>query len=287
MQPFRFNKIDVEAIWGVEEWILSCVKGRESTLVTPYNGCVTLSELIQKYKETIVGKKIYARHREEFPLLVKVIKTNQQLSVQVHPSDEKAQKISTQFGEEAKGKNEMWYILETKDNAKIIGGFNDGVDNKKFTESFQETNRDKNNITELLKSFDTKSGDYFFTPAGLVHSIGEGITLLEIQQPSQTTYRLYDYDRVDGRGNKRKLDIDKALESVDLNLKMVQKNVFEGYVAKVNLLNSQYFKVNFINLDKICRAKCGKENFYHLDLSQQDSFFIIMLQKVRGKFLIL
>lgn len=284
MLPFKFNIIKIEALWGVEEWILSSIKGRESTLVTPYNECNTISDLIFKYQDKIVGKKIFAKYGTSFPLLIKIIKANQKLSLQVHPSKESAQRISKLTSEVSEEKNEMWFILSAKDNSQIISGFTDLFDKQKFVESLNCTcEEDKKYIDDSLQKFVVKRGDYFFTPSGMVHAIGGGVVLLEVQQPSQTTYRLYDYDRVDKDGKKRRLDISSALESLDPFAKSAQRNVFVDSAAKVKMADCEHFKVDYINLNKICRDKCGKSNFYHLDLTRQDSFSLIYVTNGSGR----
>ena len=158
--------------------------------------------------EDLVGEVAYERYGNEFPLLIKFINSNDSLSVQVHPDDMLASKQRI-----GNGKSEMWYILEAEPGAEIINGFNRKLDVKTYLKFLE-----KNNLTEVLNVEKAHKGDVFYIPAGRVHALGPGILLAEIQQTSDITYRIYDWGRLDEKGNARELHQELALEAIDFNL---------------------------------------------------------------------
>lgn len=187
-----------------ESWELSTHKAGASIIANGQNkGTLLLDYLKQEGKE-ILGWK--SQHFEQFPLLVKFIDARKRLSIQVHPDDEYAMKVEGEYG-----KNEMWYILDAKEGAFVYAGFKKDMTEEECRERIQD-----GTLEEVLHKVPVKKGDVIFIQAGVVHAINEGILVLEIQQSSNATYRLYDYDRVDANGQKRELHLEKAFDNMIL-----------------------------------------------------------------------
>ena len=222
--PIRFKPIFQYRIWGGvklktvlnksvstekigESWELSAVPNFETTVAEgPLKG-QTLSDLINTYQSKLVGKKVFQQFGNAFPLLIKFIDANKPLSVQVHPNDNWARSRHNSFG-----KNEMWFVLDAAKDAELILGFNQELTKDQFTQSLAA-----GTLTNLLHREKVSRGDAFYIPTGLVHAIGAGIMLAEIQQTSDITYRIYDYDRIDPKsGTKRDLHIEEALAVANL-----------------------------------------------------------------------
>lgn len=215
-----------------EYWSISAMKDAPSTII---NGDLTGKTLDEVYKDY---KGLFANPTEEtFPLLVKIIDAKKDLSIQVHPDDDMAEKL-----ENSRGKTECWYILND-DQSSIIYGLN--VDNKDQAIDF--INNKKRD--EVLREVPARKGDFFFVPAGTVHAIKEGCLILEIQQASDVTYRLYDYDRPDKNGNLRELHIEKSLEAIRIN-KTEEKAIVEniGNMIKTTLTSNELFEVREIKI---------------------------------------
>ena len=223
LYPLKFDTIFKEKIWGGtkmkdvlgkdfsplkncgETWEISGVLGNLSKVSEgPLKGS-TLPELIDEFGSELVGKKVLEKYGNEFPLLVKFIDAAQDLSIQVHPDDKLAKTRHNSLG-----KTEMWYIFQADEGAKLISGFSKDTNKEEYVE-FLENGK----LTELLNEEEVNSGDCFFLPAGRVHTIGKGLLLAEIQQSSDVTYRIYDFDRTDDEGNKRDLHTDQALDGLD------------------------------------------------------------------------
>ena len=188
-----------------ESWELSCYPGSESVIVNGEFAGRTLTEYISESGKRVLGKN--CEKFEDFPILIKLIDAKQDLSIQVHPSDEYALRNEGQYG-----KTEMWYIIDAKEDAFLYYGFNRKVSKEEFRKRIEEQT-----LTEVLNAYPVSTGDVVFIEAGTVHAIGEGILLAEIQQNSNLTYRVYDYGRRDKDGNLRELHVEKALEVTDLN----------------------------------------------------------------------
>jgi mannose-6-phosphate isomerase len=206
----------------------------------------------------LVGDKVYNEFGNEFPLLIKFIDANDKLSIQVHPDDSLARKRG-----EKRGKTEMWYVLEAEENAKLISGFKRKTDPHEYRELLQA-----NKLDEILNVEDVKNGDVFYMPAGRVHAILPGILLAEIQQTSDTTYRIYDYDRKDASGKKRDLHIEEAMDAIDFK-------VYDNYKTKyhapknqtVDLIDEKYFSTNLIYYNQAIER----------NIEEIDSFIIYMV----------
>lgn len=225
MQLFKFEPILKQTIWGGdriipfkglevsldnvgESWELSGVPGDESIVAEGENKGLSLPRLIGKYKEEIVGEENYSRYGYHFPLLIKFIDAEDNLSVQVHPDDELAQERH-----DCPGKTEMWYVMDHKPQAKLLVGLNEEID----VNEYRQRVKDKKFI-DLVQPYEVKKGDIFYLPAGRVHAIGAGCLIAEIQQTSNITYRIDDYDRRDKEGNPRELHTEQAADAIDFTV---------------------------------------------------------------------
>ena len=187
-----------------ESWELCCRNEGMSVVAEGKHRGRTLQELIHTYGEKLVGTKVYQKHGENFPLLIKMIDAADRLSVQVHPDDAQAH-----LSGEAYGKDEMWYIIDAVENAKLIYGVRGETSKEQLMEAIRSSR-----IIQLLNEVAVKPGHFFYIPGGTVHAILGGILIAEIQQNSNTTYRLYDWDRTDRFGGKRELHIPQAMKAI-------------------------------------------------------------------------
>lgn len=258
LYPLKFSPIYKDKIWGGhkirtvlnkdfgdlpncgESWELSGVEGNVSVVSNGYLAGNSLEELIEVYMGDLVGEQIFEKFGVEFPLLIKFIDANDDLSIQVHPDD----KLSKER-HKAYGKTEMWYVVQADKGAKLQSGFNQKVDQETYLEKLQNTE-----LTDILNFEEVTAGDVFFIPAGRVHAIGKGILLAEIQQTSDVTYRIYDYDRRDDAGNPRELHTELALDAIDYSIFPEYKT---NYSTKPNesveLVKCSYFTTNVIELN--------------------------------------
>jgi mannose-6-phosphate isomerase len=225
LYPLKFTPVFKEKIWGGqkirttvgldfsplpncgEAWVLSGVPGSETVVSNGFLKGNTLNELLEIYMDDLVGEKVFEKHPDEFPVLIKFIDSNQWLSIQVHPDDALAKKRGL-----GNGKSEMWYVMEAEQGSEIIAGFSKKVDRKIYTEHLEQKR-----LKEILNHEKVSKGDLFYMPAGRIHAMGPGILLAEIQQTSDTTYRIYDWDRTDDKGNPRELHTEAALDAIDFN----------------------------------------------------------------------
>lgn len=239
-----------------ESWEISAVPGHESVVAEgPYKG-LTIAELIDRYGASLLGKHIMDRYGGKFPLLVKLIDANDNLSVQVHPNDMLAMSRHGSLG-----KTEMWYIIDTEKDANIYSGLKASITPEVF-----ESRVAQDAFEELLAVHKSAPGDVFFLPAGRVHAIGAGNLLAEIQESSDITYRIYDYKRRDANGNTRELHTELAKDAIDYNICPDYKSPkIPDDVSDAEIVRCDHFTVHRINVD-------GKK---HLDFSP-DSFTVIM-----------
>lgn len=249
LYPLKFRPIAHYRIWGGnklnqavsaelqmdnlgEIWSISGVAENISIVE---NGVLTgknLQELIEIYQEKLVGKKVWEKFGNEFPLLIKFIDAAQPLSVQVHPDDEQAKKLHNSFG-----KSEMWYIMEAEKDSELIIGFKEGIGKSDY-----EKHLKTETLEEILGKIPVEKGDAVYIPAGRVHAIGAGIVLAEIQQTSDVTYRIYDYNRIDKDGKKRELHTNLALNAIDFNPIEEIKTKYDSTDNQLNaLIKSPYF----------------------------------------------
>lgn len=280
MKPLKFKALLKQTLWGGdriipfkhidsdlthvgESWEISGVEGNETTVAEGEYAGRGLNSLIEEFKGDLVGKKNYERFGNEFPLLIKFIDANDDLSIQVHPTDEIAQRHGKN-----RGKTEMWHIMDSDPEAYLYCGLQ-----KEITADEYKAMVNDNTICDALCKYPVKKGDSFFIPAGRIHSIGKGCFLLEIQQTSEVTYRIYDFDRKDKDGNKRELHTELAAESINYQ---VENNYRTNYVpAKnqgVNLASCPYFTTNIYDLNQPTT----------LDISGLDSFVILICTSGKG-----
>lgn len=281
MEMFKFNPLLKSILWGGEKivpfkhltsdqkqvgesWEISGVKDNESVVSNgEYKGW-TLNKLVDTLKDKLVGKENYARFGNEFPLLVKFIDARQQLSIQVHPTDEQAQAKGL-----GRGKTEMWYVMESDVDASLRSGLKQKITPEQYKEMVEN-----DTITEALCEYPVKEGDVFFLPAGRIHSIGAGCFLAEIQETSDVTYRIYDFKRKDAEGNYRQLHTKEAAECIDYT---VYPNYRTQYEARKNepveLVSCPYFTTSVYDLTEPMT----------LDYSDLDSFVIFVGLKGEGE----
>ena len=222
MQIYKFNSILKPVLWGGdkvvtfkrlpatgepigESWELSAFPGRESVVTDGEDCGMTLPQLVERYGADLMGVDAYRRYGNAFPLLIKVIDARRDLSVQVHPDDEMAMR---RHG--CKGKNEMWYVLDTDEGAVIRAGFNSTITPEEYDRRLAD-----GSLLDVVNAVPSRLGDVFFIPAGQIHTIGAGNLLVEIQQSSDITYRVWDYGRRDADGNLRQLHIQEAREALN------------------------------------------------------------------------
>ena len=230
LYPLIFEPILQDRIWGGtklrsnlgkniptettgESWELSDVSGDVSIVKNGIYAGKPLTALLEMYPEAVLGSKLHKQYGSQFPLLFKFLDARSDLSIQVHPNDELAQKRHNSFG-----KTEMWYVMQADEGARIIVGFKE----KSSPEEYVEHLNNKN-LIEILNEVPVKAGDVFFLETGTIHAIGAGIVIAEIQQTSDITYRIYDWDRVDANGNSRQLHVEEALDAMNYNTTDTQK----------------------------------------------------------------
>ncbi len=266
MYPLQFAPILKERIWGGEKlktilnkpivskitgesWELSTVEGDVSVVVNGTLKGKSLMELIDEMPNEILGTKVYERFGKQFPLLFKYLDAREDLSIQVHPNDVLAKERHNSFG-----KTEMWYVLQADTDARIIVGFKEDSGKEEYLKHLNDKT-----LVSILDDVKAKTGDVFFLETGTVHAIGAGLVVAEIQQTSDITYRLYDFDRKDAEGNTRELHVDLALDAINYNKVDTQKK----YNSEINTSNvvvdCPYFTTNFIPLeDKMAVSKSGE-----------------------------
>lgn len=224
-----------------ESWLISGLEGDETRVSEGSDKGLTVSELLQKYGAALVGKMAAGEELTRFPLLVKLIDSNSDLSVQVHPDDATA--ISHGY---ENGKSEMWYIIDAAPGAKIANGFSRPVAPEEYDRLIKT-----GKIEDVLNYTDVSRGDIYYIPAGRVHSICAGCLLVEVQQTSGVTYRIYDYNRKDREGQYRKLHTEEARESIRFDDQNGKSLGYTGRVnVPVNVIQSDHFTVNILDVDQ-------------------------------------
>ena len=254
LYPLKFKPIFKEKIWGGnkiqtvfgmdysplancgEAWVLSGY-GDETSVVS--NGFLAenqLDELIEIYMGDLVGEAVYEKYGYKFPLLIKILNSSDWLSIQVHPDDKLAESRHNDLG-----KTEMWYIADAEPGAELISGFNQQMDSELYL-----SNLKNGTLKEIMNYEKVQKGDVYFIPAGRVHAIGPGLLLFEIQQTSDLTYRIYDFDRVDDKGNPRQLHTDLALDALTSpgimrtkpNIHLLSTKLYPLWKARISILAS-------------------------------------------------
>lgn len=270
LYPIKFEPILKEKIWGGqklhqilnksskadnvgESWEISDVEGDTSVVVNGNLKGTSLKSLLENYKALLIGGKNYSIFGNKFPLLIKFIDAKQDLSIQLHPNDALAAKRHKSFG-----KTEMWYVMQADKDANLIVGFNQDVTPEKYLKHLEDKT-----LTEILNFDKVKNGDTYFIEVGRVHAIGAGVLLAEIQQTSDITYRVYDWDRVDDNGNERELHNDLAIDAIDFDM---DNNFRVSYEKQENTSNQMvscpYFTTSFLHVNKTITLENDKDSFF-------------------------
>ena len=277
LYPLKFKSIYKKRIWGGnklqtmlnkevsgdtigESWEISDVKGEPSIVAKGALQGKSLQELSEIFQEELLGKKVYNAFGTKFPLLIKYIDAKSDLSIQVHPNDELAKERHNSFG-----KTEMWYVMQADEGAELMVGFNQEVSKEKYQAYLKN-----NTLTKILNFQKVKKGDVYFLPTGRIHAIGGGIVLAEIQQTSDITYRIFDWNRVDAEGNSRELHTALALDAIDYTLYENYKTEYKSEENKTStIVDCPYFTTNLIPFS-------GALTLNH---DEKDSFVIYMCVK--------
>ncbi|MEZ7971082.1 MAG: mannose-6-phosphate isomerase [Cyclobacteriaceae bacterium] len=255
--PLKFKTIYKDKIWGGnkikkllnkdygdlpkcgETWELSAVPGDISVVSNGLWRGQDFKSLLVQHGAAIMGVKLYEKFGTDFPLLIKFIDANQDLSIQVHPDDALAKKRH-----QGLGKTEMWYVLQADPKASLITGFNRPMSQGEYLKKFES-----GNLMEILNQEQVAKGDVFFLPAGRIHTIGKGLLIAEIQQTSDITYRIHDSGRTDDQGNERDLHIEESLEAIDYTYQSNYKTSYDEESNKrVSLVTCPYFVTNKLSL---------------------------------------
>ncbi|MCF8298106.1 MAG: class I mannose-6-phosphate isomerase [Saprospiraceae bacterium] len=280
LYPLKFKSIFKDKIWGGqkikevfgkdfsplancgEAWVVSGVQGFESVVENGFLAGNELNELIEVYMGDLVGDKVYDEHGEEFPVLIKFIDANDYLSIQVHPDDKLAQKRGFK-----NGKSEMWYIIDAEKDSELISGFSKKVEPQDYIDHLQNKT-----LKSILNVEKVKKDEVYYMPAGRVHALGPGVLLAEIQQTSDTTYRIYDWDRLGVDGIPRELHIAEALDAIDFNVYKNYKTDYKNEINKTSeVLKTIHFTTNILEFDSLIQK----------DYSEVDSFVIYVC--IEGK----
>lgn len=273
LYPLKFKPILKDKIWGGtklknllnkeatekagESWELSGVEENISVITNGYLEGNDIQELAEVYMGDLLGQKVFNKFGTEFPLLIKFIDAADDLSIQVHPNDEQAEQRHNSFG-----KTEMWYVMQADEKASLIAGFNQKVDKELYLNKLQQ-----NKLLDILNTEIVTEGDVYFMPAGRVHAICSGCLICEIQQTSDLTYRIYDFNRRDDEGNLRELHTDLAVDVIDYNYYDEYKSKYAANPNKSeNIVSCKYFTTNIIELDDAIER----------DMNEFDSFIIYM-----------
>lgn len=260
--PFKHLDTQMEAVG--ESWEISGVKGNETIVANGKDKGKSLNQLVREQKGRLVGEENYQRFGDEFPLLIKFIDARQDLSIQVHPDDEIAQRHG-----KSHGKTEMWYAFASAPGAVLYNGLK-----RQLTPEVYEQMVENDTITEALARYEVSEGDVFFIPAGRIHAIGAGCFVAEIQQTSDVTYRIYDYKRKDKNGNYRELHTKEAAESIDFRIYDNQH---------INYTLSKNEGVQVVSCPHFTTAVYDLTEPMTLDYSDLDSFVILIAVKGQGK----
>jgi mannose-6-phosphate isomerase len=259
MNYYKFTPLLKTMIWGTESWQISGVAGNE----TMSQDGQSLNQLVSKERDLLVGRSNYQRFGDEFPLLIKFIDAQRDLSIQVHPTDEVAHRHG-----KPRGKTEMWYVMDSAPHATLYNGLKMQITPEQYKQMVEE-----DTICDALAQYSVKEGDCFFIPAGRIHAIGAGCFLAEIQQTSDVTYRIYDYKRKDKDGNYRQLHTQEASESIDYTVHDDYRTPYTPHQNESQLLvECPYFNTAVYDLTEPMT----------IDYSDLDSFVILIGLKGEG-----
>ena len=266
--PLQFHPILKERIWGGtklksylnklisseisgESWEISTVENDVSIVAEGNLKGKSLIELLLEYPNQILGTEVYKRFGNQFPLLFKYLDAREDLSIQLHPNDTLAKERHNSFG-----KTEMWYVMQADKDARLIVGFKEKSNPKEYLE-----NLENKTILNLLDTKMVATGDVFFLETGTIHAIGAGCVIAEIQQTSDITYRIYDFDRKDANGNARELHNDLALEAINYEVVEAEKKYSKHENKSNEVVTCEYFTTNFIPLDGKIEVLKNQETF--------------------------
>lgn len=265
LKDYIWGGTQLKTAWGkktelekvAESWELSCHKDGNSTIANGEFKGKTLTEYINENGKKTLGSN--GMRFENFPVLIKLIDAKDNLSVQVHPNNDYALRVEGEYG-----KTEMWYIVDCEPGASLLYGFKENISKEEF-----QTRIEENTLLDVCNRVEVKKGDMFFIEAGTLHAIGSGILIAEIQQNSNTTYRIYDYGRVGADGKPRDLHVAKALDVTDLcppsrePKPQGEREQHNGY-AKTLLSSCEYFTVNEIDIEKSAEFNADDKSFHSL-----------------------
>ena len=275
LYPLKFKPIFKDKIWGGrkikevlgmdygplpncgEVWLLSGIWDEQSEIANGDFEGDEINDLVETFMGDLVGESVFDKYGEQFPLLLKIIDANDWLSVQVHPDDELAQKRGL-----GNGKTEMWYVMQADKDAELVMGFNREMTRMDYVKVMENST-----LRDVLNYEQVKAGDVFFIPAGRVHALGPDIMVAEIQQTSDTTYRIYDWDRINEAGMSRELHIPQSVEAIDFSIPDQYKIEVPDVMNKtVSVVDCQYFVTNLLQL----------EGEMEKDYSNLDSFVVLI-----------
>ena len=257
LYPMLFKQNRKTLVWGTEDWTVSGVPNSESEVENGTWARYNLTEVISRRPEEILGRQTALKYNNQLPLLAKIIDAHQDLSIQVHPNDEMAKREHNKFG-----KSEMWYILDAEQGAYLYAGFKEQITPEQYKERVAN-----GTITDVLAKHEVHKGDVFYLPSGRVHAICGGIKLAEIQQSSDVTYRIFDYNRPGLDGKPRELHTELAAKAIDYTVYPEYKTQHEENVGEANeLLNTPFFSIKIVET----------EEPFHRNMIKYDSFIIIM-----------
>ncbi|MEO8773964.1 MAG: type I phosphomannose isomerase catalytic subunit [Gelidibacter sp.] len=269
LYPLRFRPILKDKIWGGtklksllhkdsqlpnvgESWEISDVEGDTSIVSNGSLENQSLKHLLSTYKAGLIGEKNYDKFGNKFPLLIKFIDAKEDLSIQLHPNDELAAKRHNSFG-----KTEMWYVMQADEGSNLIVDFN-----RKMTSEVYLKHLENKTLTQILNFDKVKTGDTYFIEVGRVHAIGAGVLLAEIQQTSDITYRIYDWDRKDDQGNERELHTDLAIDAIGFDMDDNYRIDYDKRLNKSNeMVSCPYFTTNYLEIDKEVDKENTKDSF--------------------------
>jgi len=266
--PLTFTPILKDRIWGGtklktylnkpivsettgESWEISTVPGDISVVNNGVLKGKNINEIIDLYPEEILGKSVISRFGKQFPLLFKFIDAKEDLSIQLHPNDALAKARHNSFG-----KTEMWYVMQADESARLVVGFKNDSNQQEYLAHLENKN-----LIDLLNEFPVSKGDVFFLETGTIHAIGAGVVVAEIQQTSDVTYRIYDWDRVDANGNGRELHTELALDAINYYTTTSKIDYKEEANKSTSVVNCPYFITNIIALQETFIWKRTKEAF--------------------------
>jgi len=257
LYPMLFKQNRKVLVWGTEDWTVSGVPNSESEVENGTWARYNLTEVIARRPEEILGRQTALKYNNQLPLLAKIIDAHQDLSIQVHPNDEMAKREHNKFG-----KSEMWYILDAEPGAYLYAGFKEHITPEQYKERVAN-----GTITEVLAKHEVHKGDVFYLPSGRVHAICGGIKLAEIQQSSDVTYRIFDYNRPGLDGKPRELHTELAAKAIDYTVYPEYKTQHAQNIGEANeVLNTPFFSIKIVETNEP----------FHRNMIKYDSFIIMM-----------